>query len=163
MSYCIGTNVSTIKTRLSKEKALASIERLWEEEIIENLAFCVKDETGTLSHSSVFKKEDLDFIDVDEMVDNACSYSFEGDDYPSFPSKTIKVKDDGTVEIFFCTESNDCHGAELTDYLCFAIQRAYGTENHYSRRSECDYPGGHDVVVGNVHNNGIHEVVYSTI
>jgi hypothetical protein len=162
MSYCIGTNVSTIKTCLTKNNALAAIERLWNEEITENLAFCIKDETRTLSHSGVFTEEDLKFIDVDEMIDYACSYSFEGDDFPSFPSKTIKVTDDGTVEVLFCTESNDCHCAELTDYLSFAIQRAYGVENQYSRRSECDYPDGHDVVLSKVCSDGSCKTIYES-
>jgi hypothetical protein len=161
MSYAIGTNISTIKTNLSKENALTRIRQLWNNMIIENLAFCVKDSSGNQSYSGVFSNADKAFVDIDEMIDGVFDYSFKGDDIPYFPSKTVSIKNDGTVEIYFSTESNDCHGAELTDYFYFAIQHTYGTESHYTRRSECEYPGGHDIVVGNVYNNGKHEVIYS--
>ncbi len=162
MSYAIGTNISTIKTNLSQNNALARIQQLWDNVIIENLAFCIKDSSGNQSHTGVFSNAEKAFIDIDELIDGVYDYSFNGDDIPSFPAKTVSINEDGTVEIIFSTESNDCHGAELTDYFCFAIQQAYGTEIHYTRRSECEYPGGHDIVISKVHNNGSHEVIYSS-
>lgn len=162
MSYAIGTNISTIKTNLSNDNALKRIKQLWNNVIIENLAFFIKDPSDNQSNTGIFSNADRAFIDIDEMIDSVYDYSFNGDDVPSFPSKTVTIKDDGTVQIYFSTESNDCHGAELTDYFCFAIQHAYGTQSHYTRRSECEYPGGHDVVISKVHNNGSHEVIYSS-
>lgn len=162
MSYCIGTNISTIKTCLTKEKALAAIERLWNEEIIENLAFLAKDHNGILAHSHVFSKEEQAFLEIEVLLDEVCDYSFDADDYPEFRSEAVSVKADGTVEIFYCSEGGGCQYQELTDYLCFAIQRCYGIDNHYSRRSECDHPGGRDILISNVFNDGHCKVVYTS-
>ena len=162
MSYCIGTNTSTIKTCLSEHKAIAAIERLWNEEIIENLAFLTKDQNGSLAHSDVFSKEEQEFLEIDDLLDEVFDYSFEVEDYPKFPSEAVLVKPDGTVDVFYCSEGGGCQYQELTDYLCFAIQRCYGIDNHYSRRSECDYSGGRDILISKVYNNGHCEVVYTS-
>ena len=162
MTYCIGTNTSTIKTCLSKDKALSAIERLWNDEILENLAFLTKDQNGTLAHSYVFNKEERVFLEIDDILDEVYDYSFEADDYPEFCAEAVLVKEDGTVEVFYCSEGGGCKYQELTDYLCFAIQRCYGVGNHYSRRSECDHPGGRDILISNVYNDGHCEVVYTS-
>jgi hypothetical protein len=161
MSYAIGTNISTIETNLSKENALTRIKQLWNNVIIENLAFSIKDSSDNQSYTGIFSNADRAFIDIDEMIDSVNDYTFNGDDVPAFPSKTVTVNDDGTVQIYFSTESNDCYGAELTDYFCFAIQHAYGAQKHYTRHSQCEHPGGLDVVICNVYNDGVQETVYS--
>lgn len=162
MSYCIGTNTSTIKTCLSEEDAIAAIEKLWNEEIIENLAFLTKDQNGSFSHSEFFSKEEQAFLEIDDLLDEVYDYAFEGDDYPEFRSEAVLAKANGTVEVFYCSEGGGCQYQELTDYLCFTIQRRYGIDNHYSRRSECDHPGGHDILISKVFNDGHCEVVYTS-
>jgi len=164
MSYCIGTNTSTIKTCLKKDSALAAIERLWNEQIVKKLSRFAKDEDGILQHSDVFSKAEQEFLNVESIIEDVYAHSFEGEYYPDFPENCIDIAVDGTVSIVCCEQSSDyCCGEELTDFLCLAVQKEYGSDTSYKRRSECEYPSGHDIVICNVFNDGKQQVIYSTV
>jgi len=127
---------------------------------LHNLSLFAVDDSDAPACSEVFTKEEETYIDISDILDEVCDYSFEGDDCPEFVEDSVIIKDDGVVEIWYCTEGGGFAHQELTDYFCFAVQRAYGIEDSYSRCSTCDYSGGFDIAVGNIDNKGNYKEVY---
>ena len=161
MSYCIGTNTSTIKTCLSKNQVIPALKRLWSDEVLHNISLIAAEDENPPSYADVFGEEATKFVEIDEMLDEVLGgYTLEEDDFPAFVEEGVVVNDDGSVDIEFCTEGGTFRHAELTDYFCFLIQSAYGTGDYYKRCSIGEHSNGRNVVVSHVHNNGNCEVVY---
>ena len=162
MSYAIGINTSIIKTNLTKHNAHDKLEQLWNEVVIKGLGALVKEEPENTKFFNSILGEEQELVDIPNLLSEVCDFTFEESDYPAFPSKTINSHDNGTIQVSYCTENGDCHGEALTDFFCLAVQDAFGTDAFYTRRSECDYSGGHDIVESNVYTDGHCKVVYSS-
>jgi hypothetical protein len=161
MTYCIGTNTFSIKTCLPRGKALSAIKRLWNDEIIEKLALFAKGGERSDLAANVFVLEELKFLETDELLDEVSDYSFAEDDYPEYNPLALNIGPDGVVQTFYCSEGGGFQASELTEYFCFMLHRFYGADEFYIRQSECEYPGGTDIIVSRVFSDGTSEVVDS--
>lgn len=161
MSYCIGTNTSTIKTCLSKNQIIPALKGLWCDEVLHNICLIAADEEDATSYADVFRDEVTKFVEIDDMLDEVFGgYALEGDDFPAFVEEGVVINEDGSVDIKFCTEGGAFRHSELTDYFCFVVQSAYGAGDYYERSSVGEHSNGCSLVVSHVHNNGDCEVVY---